>query len=319
MDVDTQGKTVKIFSGCSNPHLAASIADYLTIKVSESQLNRFADGELWFKYNENIRGCDVFLIQSTHPPAEHLMELLIMIDAAKRSSARRITAVLPYFGYARQDRKDQPRVAITAKLVADLLTAAGADRVLTMDLHAAQIQGFFNIPFDHLYASGIFMDYYMTKKIPDLVLVAPDIGSIKIARAYSDLLKAPLAIADKRRLTPNHAEVMNLIGEVADHNVLMVDDMIDTGGSITKAAEKLRSEGAKEIYAACTHGLLSGEAVKRIEDSPISELVLTDSIPLKPGIESGKIKILTASRLFGESIRRIHYEESISSLFINQR
>lgn len=311
---------MKIFSGSSNPHLAASIAEYLSIKVSESQLNRFADGELWFKYNENIRGSDVFLIQSTNPPAEHLMELLIMIDAAKRSSARRITAVLPYFGYARQDRKDQPRVAITAKLVADLLTAAGADRVLSMDLHAAQIQGFFNIPFDHLYGSAIFMEYYKAKRIPDLAMVAPDIGSIKIARAYSDYLKAPMAIADKRRVTPNQAEVMNIIGEVKDRNVLMVDDMIDTGGSLTKAAEKLRKEGAKEIFAACSHGLLSGDAVKRIEDSPISELVLTDSIPLRPeAAKCEKIKVLTASRLFGEAIRRIHYEESISSLFVNHR
>jgi ribose-phosphate pyrophosphokinase len=310
---------VKIFSGSSNPKLAASIADYLSIKVSDSQLNRFADGELWFKYNENIRGSDVFLVQSTNPPAEHLMELLVMIDAAKRSSARRITAVVPYFGYARQDRKDQPRVAITAKLVADLLTAAGADRVLTMDLHAAQIQGFFNIPFDHLYASAIFMDYYRAKEIPDLVMVAPDLGSIKIARAYSDILKAPLAIVDKRRVTPNKAEVMNLIGEVSGLNVLMVDDMIDTGGSLTKAAEKLRQEGVKNIFAACTHGLLSGEAVQRVADSPINELVLTDSIALKPGVHSEKIKVLTASRIFGEAIRRIHYEESISSLFVNHR
>jgi ribose-phosphate pyrophosphokinase len=313
------GETVKLFSGSSNPQLAASIGEYLSLNISDSQLNRFADGELWFKYNENIRGCDVFLIQSTHPPAEHLVELLIMIDAAKRSSARRITAVIPYFGYARQDRKDQPRVAITAKLVADLLTAAGADRVLTMDLHAAQIQGFFNIPFDHLYASAIFFDYYKSKEIPDLVMVAPDIGSIKIARAYSDFLGTPLAIADKRRVTPNQAEVMNLIGEVEGRNVLMVDDMIDTGGSLTKAAEKLRKEGAKEIYAACTHGLLSGDAIKRLEDSPINELVLTDSIPLKPGVASAKIKVLTASRLFAEAIRRTHYEESISSLFVNHR
>lgn len=242
-----------------------------------------------------------------------------MIDAAKRSSARRITAVIPYFGYARQDRKDQPRVAITSKLVADLLTAAGADRVLTMDLHAAQIQGFFNIPFDHLYASAIFMDFYRAKKIPNLVVVAPDVGSIKIARAYGQYLGAPIAIVDKRRPAQNVSEVMNVIGEVAGHNVLMVDDMIDTGGSITRAAETIRQKGGMEIYAACTHGLLSGDAVDKIEKSPIGELVLTDTIPLKPEIKSEKIKVLTASALFGEAIRRIHYEESISSLFVDHR
>ncbi len=310
---------MKIFSGSSNPELAVKIAEYLNTRLCDSQLKRFSDGELWFKYNENIRGCDVFLVQSTQPPAEHLMELLIMIDAAKRSSARRITAVIPYFGYARQDRKDQPRVAITSKLVADLLTAAGADRVLTMDLHAAQIQGFFNIPFDHLYASAIFMDFYRAKKIPDLVVVAPDVGSIKIARAYGQYLGAPIAIVDKRRPAQNVSEVMNVIGEVAGHNVLMVDDMIDTGGSITRAAETIRQKGGKEIYAACTHGLLSGDAVDKIEKSPISELVLTDTIPLKPEVKSEKIKVLTASALFGEAIRRIHYEESISSLFVDHR
>ncbi len=310
---------MKIFSGSSNPQLAARIAEYLNTRVCDSQLKRFSDGELWFKYNENIRGCDVFLVQSTHPPAEHLLELLIMIDAAKRSSARRITAVIPYFGYARQDRKDQPRVAITSKLVADLLTAAGADRVLTMDLHAAQIQGFFNIPFDHLYASAIFMDFYKAKKIPHLMLVAPDVGSIKISRAYSEYLGAPLAIVDKRRPTQNVSEVMNVIGDVAGCNILMVDDMIDTGGSLTRAAEAVRQKGGKDIYTACTHGLLSGAAIEKIEKSPICELALTDSVPLRPGIECEKINVLSASALFGEAIRRIHYEESISSLFVDHR
>jgi ribose-phosphate pyrophosphokinase len=310
---------VKVFSGSSNPDLAVKIAEYLNTRICDSQLKRFSDGELWFKYNENIRGCDIFLVQSTHPPAEHLLELLIMTDAARRASARRITVVIPYFGYARQDRKDQPRVAITAKLVADLLVAAGADRVLTMDLHAAQIQGFFNIPVDHLYGSAIFMEYYRAKQIPDLAVVAPDVGSIKLARAYSDYLSAPLAIVDKRRPTQNVSQVMNVIGEVAGRNVLMVDDLIDTGGSLTGAAEILREKGARDIYAACTHGVLSGKAGEKIEKSPILELTLTDSIPLRPEVHSRKIKILTASQLFGEAIRRIHYEESISSLFVDNR
>jgi ribose-phosphate pyrophosphokinase len=310
---------VKIFTGSSNPQLAAKIAAYLNTRVGDSQLKHFADGEIWFKYNENIRGCDVFLVQSTQPPAEHWMELLIMIDAAKRSSAKRITAVIPYFGYARQDRKDQPRVAITAKLVADLIDAAGADRVLTMDLHAAQIQGYFNLPFDHLYASAVFMEYFKSKNVPNLCIVAPDIGAMKMARAYSDTLGASLAVVDKRRPTQNISEVMNIIGEVAGYNVLLVDDMIDTGGSLTQAAYAVKKAGAKEIYACCTHGLLSGNAVERIDQSPISEFIMTDTVPMREGIKSEKIHILTASRLIGESIRRIYHEESISSLFISQK
>ncbi|TKJ40383.1 ribose-phosphate pyrophosphokinase [candidate division LCP-89 bacterium B3_LCP] len=310
---------VKIFTGSSNPQLASRIAAYLNTRIGDSKLKKFTDGELWFKYNENIRGCDVFLVQSTLPPAENLMELLIMLDAAKRSSAKRITAVIPYFGYARQDRKDQPRVAITAKLVADLLATAGADRVLTMDLHAAQIQGFFNVPFDHLYASAIFMDFYRTKNIPDLAVVAPDIGAMKLARAYSNYLDAPLAVVDKRRPTPNVSEVMNVIGDVKDRNVLMVDDLVDTGGSLTQAAKAIRKLGAKDIYACCTHAILSGNAVDKIEKSPICEFVATDTVPEKPEMKNSKIKILTASKLIGESIRRIFNEESISSLFVNQR
>jgi ribose-phosphate pyrophosphokinase len=247
------------------------------------------------------------------------MELLIMLDAAKRSSARRITAVIPYFGYARQDRKDRPRVAITAKLAADLLAAAGADRVLTMDLHAAQIQGFFNIPFDHLYASAIFVEHYKTKRIPNLVIVAPDIGSMKGARFYAEYLGAGLAVVDKRRPTQNVSEVMNVIGEVKDKNVLMVDDLIDTGGSITQAAKAVEEMGAKDIYACCTHGVLSGDAIEKIEKSSICEFLTTDTIPLRPDVKSKKIKVLSASNIIGESIRRIFNEESISSLFVNQR
>ncbi|MCX6639019.1 MAG: ribose-phosphate pyrophosphokinase [bacterium] len=310
---------MKIFTGSSNPQLAAKIATYLNTRVGDSQLKHFSDGEIWFKYNENIRGCDVFLMQSTQPPAEHLMELLIMIDAAKRSSAKRITAVIPYFGYARQDRKDQPRVAITAKLVADLVDAAGADRVLTMDLHAAQIQGFFNIPFDHLYASAIFMEFFKSKEIPELCVVAPDIGAMKMARAYADTLGASLAVVDKRRPSQNISEVMNIIGDVKGFNILLVDDLIDTGGSLTQAAVAMKAAGAKDIYACCTHGLLSGDAVERIEKSPICEFVMTDTVPMRQGVKSEKIRILTASKLIGESIRRIYNEESISSLFINQK
>jgi ribose-phosphate pyrophosphokinase len=310
---------VKIFSGSSNSLLAQKIAEYLNTRVGDSTLKRFSDGELWFKYNENIRGCDVFLVQSTHPPAEHLMELLIMLDAAKRSSAKRITAVIPYFGYARQDRKDRPRVAITAKLVADLLASAGADRVLTMDLHAAQIQGFFNIPFDHLYASALFIDFYKSKRIKDLAIVAPDIGSVKGARFYSEYLGASLAVVDKRRPTQNVSEVMNVIGEVEDKNVLMVDDLVDTGGSITQAAEAVRARGAKDIYACCSHGVLSGNAIEKIEKSPICEFVTTDTIPMRPEMKGKKFKVLSACNIIGESIRRIFNEESISSLFVNQR
>ena len=310
---------MKIFTGSSNPQLAAKIAAYLNVAIGDVEFKRFSDGEIWFKYNENIRGCDVFLIQSTQPPAEHLMELLIMLDAAKRASAKRITAVIPYFGYARQDRKDRPRVAITSKLVADLLVTAGADRMLTMDLHAAQIQGFFNIPFDHLYASAIFLNFYKSKNIKDLAIVAPDIGAMKMARAYSDYLGAPLAVVDKRRPTQNVSEVLNIIGEVKDRNILMVDDMVDTGGSLALAAEALKGRGAKDIYACCTHGVLSGNAIEKIEKSPIREFVLTDTLPMRQGVKSKKIQILTASELIGESIRRIYNEESISSLFIDQR
>jgi len=310
---------VKVFTGSSNPALANKIAEYLNTRLGDCELKKFSDGEIYFKYNENIRGCDVFLVQSTQPPAAHLMELLIMLDAAKRSSAKRITAVIPYFGYARQDRKDRPRVAITAKLVADLLATAGADRVLTMDLHAAQIQGFFNVPFDHLYASAILIDFYKMKAINDLVVVSPDIGSMKTARAYAQFLGGTLAVVDKRRPSQNVSEVMNVIGDVDGCNVLMVDDLVDTGGSITLAAEAVKNKGAKNIYACCTHGVLSGNAVEKIEKSPIREFVITDTVPLRSDIKSKKFKVLTASRIIGESMRRIFNEESISSLFVNQR
>ncbi len=303
---------IMIFSGSSNPELSREIAKYLGIPLGNVELKRFSDGELWVKYKENIRGGDVFIIQSTNPPSENFMELLIMLDAAKRSSASTVTAVIPYFGYARQDRKDQPRVAITAKLVANLLTVAGADRVISMDLHAAQIQGFFDIPFDHLYASTVFLDTWKSND-NNLVVVSPDVGGIKLARAYSRRLNVPLVVIDKRRPKQNKAEVMNIIGDVENKDVLLVDDIIDTGGTFVSAIEALKNAGANEIYGAVTHPILSGDAIEKIENSSISKLYITDSIPLNK--KSKKIIVKTASGLLAEAIRRTHNHESISSLF----
>ena len=302
-----------IFSGSSNPELTKKICSHLGITQGVLDLRRFSDGEIWVKYLDNIRGRDVYIIQSTHPPAENLTELLIMLDAAKRASAKRVTAVLPYFGYARQDRKDQPRVSITAKLVANLITVAGADRVITMDLHTAQIQGFFDIPFDHLYASPVFTGLF--KDISDnLVVISPDLGGIKLARSYANRLNAGLVVIDKRRPKHNISEVMNLIGEVEGKNVLVVDDLIDTAGTFVSAVKALKEKGAKEIYGAITHPLLSGEAVQRIENSEITKLYVTDSIPLR-GKSSKKIEVRTASDLLAQAIIRSNKNESISSLF----
>lgn len=301
-----------IFSGTSNPEISKKIADYLHLELGKVSIKRFSDGEIWVKYKENIRGRDIFVVQSTHPPAENLMELLIMIDAAKRSSAKRVTAVIPYFGYARQDRKDQPRVAITAKLVANLITVAGADRVITMDLHAAQLQGFFDIPFDHLYASPVFTSLFKEKS-ENLVVVSPDVGGIKLARSYAKRIDADFVVIDKRRPQQNMAEVMNIIGDVKDKNVLIVDDLIDTGGTFVGAINALKENGAKKIWGSVSHPLLSGQAAERIEASPIDSLYVTDSIPLV--IESSKIKVRTASALFAEAIIRSHNNKSISSLF----
>lgn len=307
--------SLKVFAGTANKKLAEKIVTYLDIPMGNSSIKTFSDGEIWVKYNENIRGCDVFIIQSTYSPADHFMELLIMIDAARRSSANRITAVIPYFGYARQDRKDQPRVAITAKLVANLITNAGADRVLTMDLHAAQLQGFFDIPLDHLYSAPIMVDYFRNKNISDLVVLPPDIGGVKIARAYAKRLHVPLAIADKRRPKPNEAEMMNLIGTVKDKNVLIIDDIIDTAGTMLQAGEASLQEGAKSVYAACTHPILSGNAIEKIKNSNFTEIAVTDSIPLGKDKMIDKIKVLSVANLFGNAIKRIHNEESISILF----
>ncbi len=304
----------KIFSGSSNRPLAEKIAENLGQPLGLVELKRFSDGEIWVKYLENIRGLDVFIIQPTIPPSDNILELLIMIDAAKRSSAKRITAVIPYFGYSRQDRKDQPRVSITAKLVANLITVAGADRVITMDLHAAQIQGFFDIPFDHLYGSSLFSGLFKNKD-KKLVVVSPDIGGIKLARSYATRLHCGLVVIDKRRPKQNQAEVVNIIGNVENKDVLLVDDLIDTAGTLVSAVEALKKNGAKNIYSSITHPLLSGPALDRINKSELTKLYVSDTIPLGPEIKTDKISIITASDIFAEAIKRTHYNESISSLF----
>jgi len=306
---------VKLLSGTSNRPLAARISARMGIPLSDCETTRFSDSEVFVQINENIRGRDVFIIQSTNPPAENLIELLMLIDAARRASAKRITAVVPYFGYARADRKDQPRVSVTAKLMANLLTTAGITRALALDLHASQIQGFFDIPTDHLYASMVFHRYFEQKGLANLVVVSPDVGSIKISRSFAKRLNIPLAIVDKRRPAQNEAEVMNIIGDVAGKNVIMIDDMIDTGGTLTNAAHALVKMGAKDVYACCTHAVLSGQALQRIEGSPIKELVVTDSIDNSAKPLTGNIKILTVADLLAEAIARISNEESLSSLF----
>lgn len=302
----------KVFSGSSNKPLAEKIAARLSKPLGQIELKRFSDGEIWVKYHENIRGLDIFIIQPTIPPAENILELLIMIDAAKRASAKRITAVIPYFGYSRQDRKDQPRVSITAKLLANLITVAGADRIITMDLHAAQIQGFFDIPFDHLYSSSIFSGMFRNIS-ENLVVVSPDIGGIKMARSYAKRLHCGLVVIDKRRPKTNLAEVVHIIGSVKDKDVLLVDDLIDTGGTFVSAIEALKKNGARNIYGSVTHPLLSGPALERLNNSALTKLYVTDTIPLRR--ESDKIEVVTASDIFAEAIRRTYNNESISSLF----
>lgn len=302
-----------IFSGRSNQALARAIAEHYGTQLGEINIKSFSDGELYVKYGESIRGEDVFVIQSTPPPAENFLELLFMLDAAKRASVKRVTAVIPYFGYARQDRKDQPRVSIAAKLMANLLTEAGADRILTMDLHAPQIQGFFDIPFDHLYASRLFKEYFQENPIDNLVVVAPDVGSLKMSRAYAKRLGAGLAFIDKRRPKQNVSEIVNVIGEVENKNILLVDDMIDTAGTLTNAASALKKRGAQQIMASSTHPILSGPAYQRIEDSPIDQVLVTDTVPLRHPSE--KIKVLSVAGIFAEAIQRIHTNDTISALF----
>lgn len=308
---------LKIFSGNTNLNLARDICKYLNIKLGKALVSQFGDGEIKVKIEENVRGQDVFVIQPISTPVnKSLMELLIMIDALRRASAYRITAVIPYYGYARQDRKDQPRVPITAKLVANLITNAGADRILTVDLHAGQIQGFFDIPLDNLYAVDIFVDYFKKKRLKNIVVVSPDVGGIKAARAYSKKMNADLAIVDKRRKSESESEAMNILGEVKNKNVVIIDDMVATAGSLVEAAGAVKNAGAKRIMAAIIHPVLCGPAIKRIKQSVVEELVVTDTIPMPSEKRIGKIKILSIALLLGEAIRRIHNGRSVSALFL---
>jgi ribose-phosphate pyrophosphokinase len=317
MNAAALNNNIRIFTGNATAELARKICDHLGLPLGEALVSAFSDGEIRVEIGENVRGRDVFLIQSTCPPANHnLMELLIMIDAVKRASARRITAVIPYFGYARQDRKVAPRVPITAKLVADLLSTAGAQRILTLDLHVGQIQGFFDIPVDNLYASPIMIPYIKENFQDDLTIVSPDAGGVPRARAYAKRLAASLGLIDKRRDAPGKAKAMNLIGEVLGKEVVILDDIVDTGGTLTQAAEVILQRGARNVNACCTHAVLSGPAVSRVMDAPLNRLVVTDTIPLGDEARScAKIVQLPVAHLFARAILNIHQEDSISSLF----
>ncbi|MBN2226539.1 MAG: ribose-phosphate pyrophosphokinase [candidate division Zixibacteria bacterium] len=306
---------LKLISGNSNQPLAEKIARYIGVELTVCEKKRFSDGELFVQINENIRGADVFIIQSTNPPAENILELLILIEAARRASACRITAVIPYYGYARQDRKDRPRVAITAKLLANLVTTAGAQRVITMDLHASQIQGFFDIPHDHLYSTRVFKDYLDNIILDNTVIVSPDVGSIKLARAFAKAFDSGLAIVDKRRPKPNQSEVLNVIGDVKGKNVIIRDDMVDTAGTLCQAAKAVADMGALDIFAVCTHPVLSGKAIERINNSAISKVIISDSIDIEQKHLPDKFQVLSCAKLFGEAIMRISGEKSVSSLF----
>lgn len=309
---------LKILCGNSNSQLAQAICECLNVGLGKANVKKFSDGEIQVEIQENVRGMDVFVVQSTCTPVNrHLMELLIMMDAIKRASAERITAVIPYYGYARQDRKVAPRVPITAKLVADLITAAGADRILTIDLHAGQIQGFFNIPVDHLYSAPVLVEFIREKYANDLVIVSPDAGGVERARAFAKRLGANLAIIDKRRPQPNESNVMNIIGDIKDKTALLLDDMVDTAGTLTQSADALIEKGATKVVACCTHPVLSGQALDKINQSAIEELVVTDTIPLRKEAQScNKIVVLSVATLLGEAIKRIHSNDSVSSLFV---
>lgn len=308
---------LKIFTGNANPALAERVCQRLAQPLGACRIDRFPDGEIDVKIEDDIRGADVFIVQSTCPPVnDALMELLLTIDAARRASADRITAVMPYFGYARKDRKDEGRVPISARLVANMIEAAGADRVLTIDLHAAQIQGFFNVPVDHLYASPVLTRHFKDKNIPDLTIVAPDVGRSKVARGYAKRLNAGLAIVDKRRVDATSTEVMDMIGSVEGRNVLIIDDMIATGGTILDAAKACRKFGAKKVYVACTHAIFCGPAVERLSDKAIDEVVACDTVPTEHK-NFGSLKVLSVAELLAEAMRSIHYSESVSRLFSN--
>jgi len=311
------GQDIKLFAGSASHYLAKRISKEINIPVSKCSTKHFADGELKVKIEENVRGSDVFVVQSTHPPAENILELLLFLDAAKRASADRITAVIPYYGYARQDRKDEPRVPISSKLIANLLTSSGTNRVLTVDLHAEQIQGFFDIPVDHLYAAPVFIKYYQNRNLKDYVIVSPDAGRVNRVRAFARRLKRelPIAIVDKRRTGPNQSIVLNVVGEVEGKTALIYDDMLDTGGTMVDAARAMVEKGARAVYACVVHPLLSRNASERVAESDIKELVVTDTIKLSSEKKVKKIKVLSVANLLGEAILRIHNAESISTLF----
>jgi len=310
---------IKVFAGNSNPALADSVCDYLGVPRGDADVRTFSDGEILVEIDENVRGGDVFVIQSTCTPVnDNLMELLLMLDAFRRASAKRITAVIPYYGYARQDRKVAPRVPISAKLVADLITTAGALRVLTVDLHAGQIQGFFNVPVDNVFATPVLLKY-VRERLGDepVTIISPDAGGVERARAFAKHLTATLAIIDKRRARPNEVAEMHIVGDVRGRTAVLIDDMVDTAGTMVAAARALRENGAREVLACCTHAVLSGSATERIENSELSELIVTDTVPVRPDASNrSKVKVLSVAPLLGEAVRRIHYEESISSLFV---
>jgi ribose-phosphate pyrophosphokinase len=305
----------KLLAGTANPALAEEIARCLGVELCKVTINRFTDGEIFVRIDENIRGSDIFIVQPTNPPADNILELLLLIDAARRASAARITCVMPYYGYSRQDRKDQPRVAIGAKLVANLIETAGADRVLGIDFHQHQLQGFFDVPVDHLYAAPVFVSHYRKKQLKDLVVVAPDVGAAKMARGFAKRLDGSLAIIDKRRPRANVAEVVNVVGEVADRDCLLVDDMIDTAGTVTEAARALKRLGANQVFVCATHAVFSGQARERFEAAPIAEVTVTDTIAIPPERRFPSLHILSVGELLAKAVRYTHSEQSVSSLF----
>ena len=306
---------LKLLVGSGNPALSKEIASSLGVDQAKATISRFADGEIFVRIDENVRGNDVFILQPTNPPAENIMELLLLIDAAKRASAARITCVMPYYGYSRQDRKDQPRVAIGAKLVANMIVTAGAHRVLGLDFHQHQLQGFFDVPVDHLYAAPVFVSHYRKKQLHDLVVVAPDVGSAKMARGFAKRLNGTLAIIDKRRPKPNQSEVVNVVGEVEGKDCLLTDDMIDTAGTVSEAARALKDLGANDVYVCATHALLSGPAVKRLSEAPIKEVTVTDTVWIPEEKRFPQLTVLSVGELLSKAIRYIHSEQSVSSLF----
>jgi ribose-phosphate pyrophosphokinase len=312
------GNELEIFSGTANRPLAQEIADFLGVSLGQIEITQFSDGELYPQIQENVRGADVFVIQPTcYPVDRNLVELLLMLDAFKRASASRITAVLPYYGYARQDRKDKPRVPISAKLIADLITTAGATRALFLDLHAPQIQGYFNIPVDHLFASPVLIDYFQAKKLPDLTIVSPDAGGVERARFFAKQMNSALAIVDKRRVDMDVSEVMHVIGDIEGRSALIIDDIVDTAGTLVKTAQALKEQGASRVLAGCTHPVLSGHAIDRLCDSCIEEVVVTNSVPLNAeGQHCTRLKVLSVASLLARGIRSIHEETSISQLFL---